>query len=173
MTLITQKDDPTKKPDPKPKNAAEAKVAEARAAARARRVAEEEAEAASAFSMMNIRGNFMQSKAVKAVLWLLIFIFAVGGFIFSALPGNDSQTGNPMAASGPDPVAQSGEVAVSRDEFNRSYEQQVRMATMYGQSPDATNMLNHAQPGVAKPAGKRLHGAGCQRRGHHGFERRR
>jgi hypothetical protein len=91
----------------------------------------------SPMSMTGIRTGLLNSAVTKAVLALLIFIFA-GTFLLGGLTGNAPQLGDPGAqgprGSGPDPVAQVAGEDIPRARFEQVAQGQAQQMAMFGQT---------------------------------------
>ncbi len=108
------------------------------------------------FSMSGIRNGLVHSTISKAVMLLLIFIFAVGFLLLSNnQPGNlAGGRQNARNANAPDPVATAAGQPISRDDLNSAFKQAAMMASFQGQSANATTLLGMQQQALQQLAGR-------------------
>lgn len=117
--------------------------ANARASINRGRLMERE-DTVSPMSMTGIRSGLLNSAITKAVLGLLIFIFA-GTFLLGGLSGGTPQLGEPgtqgARGSGPDPVAQVAGEDIPRARFEQVSQGQAQQMTMFGQTIGPAELL--------------------------------
>lgn len=99
----------------------------------------------SRFSLAGIRSG-MTGGAWKAVLMLLIFIFAVGSFLVGGGPTPEAPTGNTGTnTNAPETVATAAGQNISRTQLDRALQQQLQYASYFGQTPTAADWFGFKQ----------------------------
>ena len=115
----------------------------ARSAKRRRDEEESNAYTGTAFSMAGIRGLLANSILWKAVMGLLIFIFAVGFAITAIAP--DGPGGPGGGTGGPSQVATVGDQVVNRDDYLQASRGQVEQMEQFGMKTGTLELLGSYQ----------------------------
>lgn len=97
-----------------------------------------------AFSMAGIRGLLANSILWKAVMGLLIFIFAVGFAITAITPGGSGGPGG-SGTGGPSQVATVGDQVVNRDDYLQASRDQVKQMEQFGMKTGTLELLGSYQ----------------------------
>ena len=99
----------------------------------------------SRFSMAGIRSG-MTGGLWKAVLMLLIFIFAVGTFLVGGGPTPEAPVGNSGTnANAPATIATVAGQTITRAQLDNALQQQLQYASYFGQTPTAADWLQFKQ----------------------------
>jgi hypothetical protein len=116
----------------------------ARSAKRRREEEESNAYTGTAFSMAGIRGLLQNSILWKAVMGLLIFIFAVGFAITAITPGGSGGPGG-SGTGGPSRVATIGDQVVEREDYINASRGQIQQMEQYGMKTGTLELLGSYQ----------------------------
>lgn len=112
-----------------------------------RRIVEEEGPVytGTPLSMSGIRGLLANSFLWKAVMGLLIFIFAVGFAITAIAPSNPNRGSSGGSGAGPSRVAVVGDQVVERDKYVRMAKGQVEQMAQFGMKTGTMELLGSYQ----------------------------
>ncbi len=109
------------------------------------------------FSMSGIRTGVLNSAITKAVLGLLILIFA-GTFLLGGLSGGAPQLGEKgrtgARGNGPDPIAQVAGEDIPRARFEQTAQGQESQMAMFGQTVGPAELLGMRQQTLQELAGQ-------------------
>ncbi len=107
-----------------------------------------------ALSLSGIRNGLIHSTISKLVMILLIVIFALGFFFLGNQPGSLPTNGRGNKSNAPDPIASAAGQPISRADFDYAVQQQTRLASFYGETPNPTNLLAMQQNVLQQLAGR-------------------
>jgi tetratricopeptide (TPR) repeat protein len=116
----------------------------ARSAKRRREEEDSNAYTGTAFSMAGIRGLLQKSILWKAVMALLIFIFAVGFAITAITPGGSGGPGG-GGTGGPSRVATIGDQVVEREDYINASRGQIQQMEQFGMKTGTLELLGSYQ----------------------------